>query len=606
MSEVEVIRANSNLANQKRGKEIKQLRVAAYCRVSTDSEDQLSSYKSQVSYYSDLIQKNAEWVLADIYADEAITGTQVTKREDFQRMINDCMNGDIDMVITKSISRFARNTLDTLKYVRMLKERDIAVYFEDEKINTLTMDGELLLVVLSSVAQQEVENISANVKKGLKMKMKRGELIGFQGCLGYDYHPEDKSISVNEKEAEIVRYIFQRYVEGAGGSIISRELENLGYKTKRGTPTWAETTVLGIIKNEKYKGDILMGKTFTLDPISKRRLENFGEEDQYYLRNHHEPIVSAEIFDKAQEIRMRRNRGRNTVAKNGGKREKFSRKYAFSCMMDCAYCGGTLTRRRWHSGTKYNKTIWQCVTSTKKGKKFCPDSKGIPEEAIEKAFLESYRIMCNNNKDVLEEFLQRMEEALSSKTIQKELSKIKREVQGLENKKNNLVDMRLENIIDKETYEEKYNALMVEINEKIQKREESLSNLEEEKDIKKRLLAFKKVLEQNEVIDTFDRYVFESIVEKVIVGGIDEEGNKDPAMITFVYKTGLSNSLDGEKFKPARRNAKKDDINASNELCSHTGNEDNKLYPHSSDHTRGSSCLLNLDLIGFYCRVCWR
>ncbi|MED4587476.1 MULTISPECIES: recombinase family protein [Priestia] len=587
MSGVEVIRANSNLANQKRGREIERLRVAAYCRVSTDSEDQLNSYKSQVAYYSDLIKKNMEWVLADIYADEAITGTQVTKREDFQRLINDCMNGDIDMVITKSISRFARNTLDTLKYVRMLKERDIAVYFEDEKINTLTMDGELLLVVLSSVAQQEVENISSNVKKGLKMKMKRGELVGFQGCLGYDYHPEDKSITVNEKEAEIVRYIFHRYVEGAGGSIIARELENLGYKTKRGTPTWAESTVLGIIKNEKYKGDLLMGKTFTLDPISKRRLENFGEEDQYYLRNHHEPIVSAEIFDKAQEIRLRRSRGRNTVEKNGGKREKFSRKYAFSCMIDCAYCGSTLTRRRWHSGTKYGKTIWQCVTSTKKGKRFCPDSKGIPEEAIEKAFLESYRIMCNNNKDVLEEFLQRMEEALSSNTIHKEVSKIEKEIQGLENKKNKLVDMRLEDIIDKETYEEKYNSLTREINEKVQKREKSLSNLEEEKDIKKRLLAFKKVLEQNEVIDTFDRYVFESVVEKVIVGGIDEDGNKDPAMITFVYKTGLSNSLDGERFKPARKNAKKETAKTSNELCSHTGNEDNKLYPLNSDDTCG-------------------
>lgn len=148
------------------------------------------------------------------------------KREDFQSMINDCMNGDIDMVITKSISRFARNTLDTLKYVRMLKEKNIAVYFEDEKINTLTMDGELLLVVLSSVAQQEVENISANVKKGLKMKMQRGEMVGFQGCLGYDYHPDTKTITVNEEEAEIVRYIFHRYIEGAGGSVIGRELEN--------------------------------------------------------------------------------------------------------------------------------------------------------------------------------------------------------------------------------------------------------------------------------------------------------------------------------------------------------------------------------------------
>lgn len=158
---------------------------------------------------------------------------------------------------------------------------------------------------------------------------------------------------------------------------------------------------------------------------------------------------------------------------------------------------------------------------------------------------------------------------------------MEKEIQGLENKKNKLLDMRLEDIIDKETYEEKYNELMQEINEKVQEREKSLSNLEEEKDIKKRLLAFKKVLEQNEVINTFDRYVFESVIEKVIVGGTDEDGNKDPAMITFVFKTGLSNSLDGEKFKPARKSAKKE----TNELCSHTGNEDNKLYPLSSnDH----------------------
>ena len=193
MSDVQVIKANKS-ENRFRGRKVEILRVAAYCRVSTDSEDQLNSYKSQVMYYTDLIKKKHDWSLVDIYADEAITGTQVTKREDFQRMINDCMNGDIDMVITKSISRFARNTLDTLKYVRMLKEKGIAVFFEDENINTLTMDGELLLVVLSSVAQQEVENISSNVKKGLKMKMKRGELVGFQGCLGYDYHKETKKI----------------------------------------------------------------------------------------------------------------------------------------------------------------------------------------------------------------------------------------------------------------------------------------------------------------------------------------------------------------------------------------------------------------------------
>ncbi|AXU88353.1 TPA: recombinase family protein [Clostridioides difficile] len=583
MQEVEVIKAKNVLSRQARGKAIERLRVAAYCRVSTDSEDQLNSYKSQVQYYTDMIKKNKEWVLADIYADEAITGTQVTKREDFQRMINDCMNGEIDMVFTKSISRFARNTLDTLKYVRMLKERNIAVYFEDEKINTLTMDGELLLVVLSSVAQQEVENISANVKKGLKMKMKRGELVGFQGCIGYDYHPEDKTITVNQEEAEIVRYIFNRYVDGAGGSVIGQELESLGYKTKYGSSTWAPSTVIGIIKNEKYKGDILLGKTFTVDPISKRRLENMGEEDKFYMKDHHEPIISEEVFEKAQEILNRRNKNRTTVG--SGKREKYSRKYAFSCMLECGFCGGTLTRRNWHSGSQYSKVIWQCVTATKKGKKFCKHSKGIPETAIEEAFVESYRLLCDDNKDVLEEFLQRMDDTLSSSVVSKQLAKAEKEIDALEKKKSKLVDMRLEEIIDKETYESKYADLVSKQEQLVEERQKLQETSDNEKDIKKRLKEFKKTLEQNEVLDKFDRYVFESIVEKVIVGGLDENGNVDPAQLTFVYKTGLKNSVDGAKFKPQRKNAR--GRHRTNELCSHDSNEVDKMCSDSSNDTCG-------------------
>ena len=208
-------------------------RVAAYARVSMGKDAMLHSLAAQVSYYSDLIQRNPEWEYSGVYADEGLTGTK-ENRPEFQRMLSDCRAGKIDMILVKSISRFARNTLDTLKYVRMLKDKGVAVFFEEENINTLTMDGELLLVILSSVAQQEVENISANVKKGLKMKMQRGELVGFQGCLGYDYNPEDKTLTVNEEEAAVVRYIFQRYTEGAGGSVIAKELENLGYKTKRG------------------------------------------------------------------------------------------------------------------------------------------------------------------------------------------------------------------------------------------------------------------------------------------------------------------------------------------------------------------------------------
>jgi len=588
MHEVEVIKARNVLSNRERGKVIERLRVAPYCRVSTDSEDQLNSYRSQMQYYTDLIKAKKEWVMVDMYADEAITGTQVTKREDFQRLINDCMNGDIDMVITKSISRFARNTLDTLKYVRMLKERNIAVYFEEEKINTLTMDGELLLVILSSVAQQEVENISANVKKGLKMKMKRGELVGFQGCLGYDYHPEDKTITVNEEEAEIVRYIFNRYIEGAGCMVIGKELENLGYKTKRGSSTWAESTVVGIIKNEKYKGDILLGKTFTVDPISKRRLNNFGEEDQFYMREHHEPIISLEVFEKAQEILKRRNIHRGCHTDGNGKREKFSRKYAFSCMLECGFCGSTLSRRNWHSRSEYQKVIWQCVTATKKGKKLCPDSKGISEKAIEDAFVESYRLLCNNNKDVLQEFLQRMEDALSSSNVNKQLSKIDKDIHAIEQKKHKLVDMRLEDSIDKATYEEKYSDLVGKLEQLLAERQRLQETSDNEKDIKKRLMEFKKTLEQNEVLDEFDRYVFESIVEKVIIGGVDEDGNKDPFQVTFVYKSGFSNSVDGGRFKPARKNSKSK--NQDEELCSYTGDEVSGLCSHYSDDTYRIGC----------------
>ena len=591
MKEVEVIKARNDLQTRTRGKKIELMRVGAYCRVSTDSADQLNSYKSQVAYYTDMIKKNKEWVLADIYADEAITGTQVAKREDFQRMINDCMNGEIDMVITKSISRFARNTLDTLKYVRMLKERNIAVYFEDEKINTLTMDGELLLVVLSSVAQQEVENISANVKKGLKMKMKRGELVGFQGCLGYDYHKDTKTITVNEEEAEIVRYIFNRYIEGAGGSVIAHELENLGYKTKYGSSTWVQSTIIGIIKNEKYKGDLLLGKTFTVDPISKRRLENFGEEDKFYIRNHHEPIISEEVFEKAQEILARRNVNRGKIGEGNTKREKYSRKYAFSCMLECGFCGGTLTRRNWHSSSQYSKVIWQCVTATKKGKKFCKHSKGIPETAIEEAFVESYRLLCDDNKDVLEEFLQRMDDTLSSSAVSKQLAKAEKEIDALEKKKSKLVDMRLEEIIDKETYESKYADLVSKQEQLVEERQKLQETSDNEKDIKKRLKEFKKTLEQNEVLDKFDRYVFESIVEKVIVGGLDENGNVDPAQLTFVYKTGLKNSVDGAKFKPQRKNAR--GRHRTDELCSHDSNEVDKMCSDSSNDTCGDNLQFN-------------
>ena len=582
MKTVEIIKGQGTTAPRRgHGQEIERLRVAAYCRVSTDSEDQLSSYKSQVQHYTEFIKSKSEWVFSGIYADEAITGTQIKNREDFQRLINDCMNGEIDMIITKSISRFARNTLDTLRYVRMLKEKNIAVFFEEENINTLTMDGELLLVILSSVAQQEVENISANVKKGLHMKMQRGEMVGFQGCLGYDYHPEDKTLTVNEEEAKIVRYIFQRYIEGAGCTIIGNELENLGYKTKRGHTKWPPSTVINIIKNEKYKGDLLLGKTFTVDPISKRRLENFGEQDKYYIKDHHESIVSEEVFSQAQEILARRGHPRRL--NTDGKREKYSRKYAFSSMLQCGFCNTNLNRRSWHAGARHKKIIWQCTLATKKGKRFCPESKGIEESIIENAFLEAYKLLCGNDKTIVDEFLTLTEETLSEENVEKTIRKLEKDLLTADHKKSKLIDLRLEGTIDEESFSKK----LYEIDSNIESLNLTLNDLsatrDQQDELRSRIQSFRSTLEKQPILDKFDRLVFESIVEKAIIGGYNENGQPDPGLITFIFKTGFKEKLHKSNFEVLRRQFDSD----GNQIvpCTSSTNEVESVPSYNSINT---------------------
>lgn len=543
--EVEVIKADASSREHSGRRKLEKLRVAAYCRVSTDDEDQLKSYNSMVRHYTDYIKNNKQWIFAGVYADRAVTGTKVDKREEFQKLIQDCLGCKIDMVIAKSIPRFARNTLDTLKYVRMLRERNIAVYFEVEKINTLK-DGEFLMTILSSVAQQEVENTSAYVKKGLKMKMRRGELVGFQGCLGYDYDIASKSISINKEGAEVVRYIFERYTEGAGSLIIARELNEQGIRTIRGNP-WTTSSVMGIIHNEKYKGDLLLGKTFTVDPISKRRLENLGEEDRFYIKEHHEPIVSAEIFNRAQEIRGRRNGNKKSAVP--GKREKFSRQYAFSCMLECGFCGANLSRRSWHSSSKYQKTTWQCVQSTKRGKKYCPDSKGISERIIENAFVESYRMLCVDDKEVLEEFFQRVERTLGEASLADEIMKLGKNADTIRCKRKKLLENYLNGIVAQDIYEETDADMEKELSAIKRQLDVLKRRKEEEQSLQKRIEDLKDTLSKSQVFEKFDREVFESVVEKVIIGGHNKEGDKDPYKITFIYKTGLKNDIENAKLR---------------------------------------------------------
>lgn len=542
MSKVQIIEAQKEKIDRNTGKTINKVRVAAYCRVSTDSEEQMNSYQSQVNHYTYLIKKNKEWEFIDIYADSGISGTQSDNRDEFQRMIFDANNGLIDIIITKSISRFARNTMDTLKYVRMLKDENVAIIFEKENINTLTMNGEMLLTILSSLAQQESESLSLNTKMGLKMKMKRGELVGQASCLGYDYDKEKKRLIINEEEAKIVKYIFNRYTIGIGCFVLARELTEMGAKTKKGNTTWSDSSVRGIVKNEKYVGDILMGKTFTLDPISKRRLDNFGEEEKYYIKNNHEPIISREQFNKAKGILEKRSRNHNQ-----GRMKKHSLKYAFSSMMKCAYCGGNITRRRWHSGTDKQKDVWFCITAIRKGKKSCPECKAVEEKIIENTFVKAFNILCTDNKTIVEEFLENIEKELQSKDNKKLLKQIDGDIRNIENKISKLLDLHLEDQIDKENYEEKYTELKKELQElKTEKKELDVVE-DEEKTIKERIVSFRKLFESKEPLIEFDREVFKTVVEEVIIGGYKEDGSIDPYMLTFIFKTGLISKINGHK-----------------------------------------------------------
>ena len=563
MSEVQVLQKTKIVPNgRNRGStgalRVDRIRVAAYCRVSTDDDEQLGSFESQKLYYEQKIASNKDWVNAGIFADEAVTGTKTDKRSGFQDMIAHCYNGEIDMILTKSISRFARNTVDTLNYVRMLRDRNIAIFFEKENINTLDMNGELLLTIMSSLAQQEVESLSQNVKMGLQMKMKRGELIGFNGCYGYDYHTEDKSITVNEEEAEIVRMIYDMYLEGYGTTTIAKRLMELGIKNKKGEVSWHTHGVMGMIKNEKYKGDILLGKTFTTDPISKRRLANMGEENQYYLRDHHEPIVSREIWDKAEEIRMKRSR--NKVVETTGNRERYTRQYSFSSMCECAYCGHKLTRRTRHSRSDYEKPVWQCMNATKNGIDNCPNCKAVDEAILEGAFLDAFELLAGNFDDVLDVVLSYVAESADSDENIRKKQQIDKDISSLESKKSRMTDMLIDGTISKEVYEEK----MVDFTRKLHKLSERKALLEDsictQKDINRRMSELRDTLEKEQVLDEFDRVVFESIIDRVIVGGYEENGIPDPYKLTFVLKGNQTGTVPHakEQFKEKAKKSKEE------------------------------------------------
>ena len=382
---VVVIPANPELARRSAAK--RQLRVAAYCRVSTNDEEQLTSYEAQKTYYTDKIMTNPEWTMAGIFADEGISGVSTAKRTEFNRMIRRCRQGKIDVVMVKSISRFARNTLDCIKYIRALKTLGVAVIFEKENINTLEMDSELLLTMMGAFAQAESESMGANVRWGMREAMRSGKAnLRIDTLYAYE-KGEDGKPKIIPEQAEVVRRIYERFLAGQSLRMIRDSLEKDGVVTIKGQEKWNPAVIKSILTNEKYCGDVLRQKTFIEDTISKKVKKNTGQLPMYLIQNHHEGIVSREMFNAAQAELARRNAGKAPSQKQAptGK-AKYSAKYALSDRLVCGECG-TLHRRCVWTHHGQHRIVWRCISRIDYGTRYCHNAPTIDEKPLQDAIL---------------------------------------------------------------------------------------------------------------------------------------------------------------------------------------------------------------------------
>ncbi|MCI8603391.1 MAG: recombinase family protein [Ruminiclostridium sp.] len=386
--------------SQEEIKQTKRLKVAAYCRVSTDEKEQVNSYKAQIEYYTEKINKNPEWQMAGIFADEGISGTQAKKRPEFLKMIRQCRQGKIDLILTKSFSRFARNTLDSIDYIRELRLLGIGVVSEKENMNTLNEDSEMLITILSCFAQAESESISKNVSWGIHQSFKNGNVpMQYSRLLGYRKGKNDAPEIVPD-EAEVVKEIYRCYLDGMSMNLIADRLNEKGLKTKKNNSPYRKAVIQRILTNEKYAGDAILQKTYVTDCITKKTRKNNGELPMYIVKNHHDPIISRDDFNRVQEEMARRSAKRNIAEKlTKTEQGKYSAKYALSELLFCGECGAHYRRVTW-TAKGFKEIKWRCISRIQYGKRKCHDSPTIDEQPLHRAIVSAINEFCEVKDDV--------------------------------------------------------------------------------------------------------------------------------------------------------------------------------------------------------------
>ena len=426
-------------------------RVAAYCRVSTDSEEQLNSYEAQKSYYTQKIADSPDWEMAGIYADEGISGTSMKKRTEFKKMITACKRGHIDLIITKSLSRFARNTVDCLETVRLLKANGIGVYFEKENINTLTESSEFLITLFSGFAQAESESLSKNIAWGKQKSAEAGKVdFQYKKMLGYrkgvDGQPE-----IVPEEAEIIRRIYRRYLAGCSLGQIKQELEQDNIPTAQKVERWSSAVIHNILTNEKYMGDALLQKTYITDCITKKVKKNMGERPMYYVENNHPAIIPRETFDQVQKEMTRRSSKRKVLQKSG-KTElgKYSGKYALTELLVCGECGSPYKRVTWARNGK-KRIVWRCVSRLEFGTKYCHNSPTLDESRLHNAILAAMNEYAAIRQEVCPDVLAMVEEAKRAMSqAGAMLLELKKRMDAVSQEQSDVLDRLLANMADAE------------------------------------------------------------------------------------------------------------------------------------------------------------
>jgi len=487
------------------------LRVAAYCRVSTSNLEQISSYQAQKEHYTATITSNPEWELVDIYADEGISGTSKDKRGNFLRLISDCEMMKIDLIITKSISRFARNTTDCIETVRKLKALGIAVQFEKENINTMSAESELILTILSSIAAEESKSISQNLKWSHQKRAQEGKPMRMSGkMLGYEYN-ENKELVIVPEEAENVRFIFESYINGKSHGMIAADLIENGIKPVRGGARWNIATVKNIIVNEKYVGDYLVGKHYTTEDGSFKRRRNYGEAPQYYIRDHHTGIVSRELFEKAQSVLEQR---RKQYGVDMNDISKYNNRYVFSNKAFCGECGCRLTRKI--TGTnQYKKHVsWYCAHY--KDGTDCKTT-GIVEEMVHSAFIKLFNTLYCNYEQILVPFSRDIKKLLSLTHENSALDALENRFKELIEEERLLIQLELKGLIDYKMFLEQDEKLVKELEQNRQKFNEvsnQILNSNNSVSATKQLIEI--LQEKGEIIDSFDDELFDRVVERFI------------------------------------------------------------------------------------------